>query len=235
MIVGQQKPLDEIWRMIAPFKKVLVVGCNECMAAAHAGGEAEVAELASQLRIRAKQEKKQLEVAEYTPKRVCEPEYIDNVLAEAKKAGADAILSLACGVGVNAIAGKSEMLMVFPAVNTSFMGASEEHGVWVEYCAGCGECVLEFTGGLCPVARCSKGLMCGPCGGTRSTGSCEVSPDIPCIWKKILERAKMLGTVERLLGIPVFKDWSKSQSAHPRRLVREDLRVVKESSEKGKK
>ncbi|MBN1807932.1 MAG: methylenetetrahydrofolate reductase C-terminal domain-containing protein [Planctomycetes bacterium] len=233
MIVGQQKSLDDIWRMIAPFSRVLVVGCNECMAAAHAGGEAEVAELASALRIRARNEGRELEVFEFTPKRLCEPEYVAEVLAEVARCKADLVLSLACGVGVNSVADQAADLFVLPAVDTLFMGTGAEHGVWLEYCAGCGECVLEYTGGLCPVARCSKGLMAGPCGGTRDDGSCEVSPDVPCVWKLILERATRLGTRERLLEMPLFKNWSKSSSGSPRRLVREDLRIPTEDCKEG--
>jgi len=32
MIVGQQKPFDEIWNMVKGFQKVLVYGCNTCVA-----------------------------------------------------------------------------------------------------------------------------------------------------------------------------------------------------------
>ena len=122
---------------------------------------------------------------------------------------------------------------VFPAVNTTFMGSTVEHGVWEERCAGCGECILHLTGGICPVARCAKSIMNGPCGGTQD-GMCEIStPEHPvdCAWALIVERAKQLGTLEQLKEVLAEKDWSTGRDGGPRRRVREDLRIAPEEEE----
>jgi hypothetical protein len=102
--------------------------------------------------------------------------------------GAEAILSLACGIGVQTLAGVFPELTVFPAQNTHFMGAEErESGILEERCAGCGDCLLAVTGGICPVARCSKGLLNGACGGSKE-GKCELSPERDCAWCLIYEQ-----------------------------------------------
>jgi ferredoxin len=164
MIIGSQKPTDEIWNMAKDFKKVLVFGCNTCVAVCHAGGEKEAETIATLLRMRAGQEGKEMEVNFTSVVRHCEPEYFEPVMDELRKY--DLILSTACGVGVNFLSDRTGTIPVYPGINTSFYGAVESPGNFVELCAGCGNCILHLTGGICPIARCSKTLMNGPCGGT---------------------------------------------------------------------
>ena len=113
---------------------------------------------------------------------------------------------------------------VVPGLNTTFLGLPEEHGIWTERCAACGDCVLGLTGGICPVARCAKSLLNGPCGGSQN-GVCEVDPDTPCAWQLIYDRMTALGKQELLYEINEMKDWRTSRDGGARKIVREDLRL----------
>jgi hypothetical protein len=173
-------------------------------------------------------EGKEIEFVENTVRRQCDAEFVQPVLDALD--GVDAILSIACGVGVNFIADSGCPVPVFPGVDTTFMGATIEHGEWAERCAGCGQCILHLTGGICPVARCAKSIMNGPCGGTNE-GMCEIStPENPveCAWALIIARATELGTLDRLEEVLAPKDWSTARDGGPRRRIREDLRISAE-------
>ena len=222
MIVGEQKPLAEIKSMLHGLHKVLVAGCGTCVTVCMAGGEKEVGILASSLRMALRLDGNQVEIDEVTVQRQCEWEYIDP-LAE-RLANYDAVLSLACGIGVQTMAQRFPRLWVLPGLNTTFMGMPTEQGVWEERCQACGQCILDRTGGICPIARCSKQLLNGPCGGSQN-GKCEVNPETPCAWQLIYDRMSALGLLERLMEVQPPKDWSKSRDGGPRRIVRDDLRL----------
>jgi ferredoxin len=228
MIVGSQKPVEEIWEMVKGFKKILVFGCNTCVAICHAGGEKEAETIASLIRMRAAQEGVSMEVDHMGVMRHCEPEYFEPVLEEVKKY--DLVLSTACGVGVNFLSDRTGSIPVYPGINTSFYGAVEAPGVFKELCAGCGNCVLHFTGGICPIARCSKTLMNGPCGGTNN-GKCEISADVDCAWFLIVERMKQLGTLEKLSEVLPARDWSTARDGGPRRVSMEHIRAYEEKED----
>jgi ferredoxin len=219
MITAERKPIDEIRAMIAPYKKVLVVGCGSCVAECAAGGEKETGMLASTLRMANKMEGKKVIIQEKTLDRQCVKEFVillDDVIDQY-----DAILSLGCGAGVQAVADMFSEIPVFPALNTEFLGETREQGYWVENCLGCGDCMLHFFGGVCPLARCSKQLLNGPCGGSRE-GKCEINPDVPCAWQAIIERLDRFGSLDRLEQIYPPKDWSRKQGGGPRKIMRED-------------
>jgi hypothetical protein len=163
---------------------------------------------------------KNLQVKEHTLERQCDPEYVEELSSMID--GADAVLSMACGCGVQEVARRYRDKPVFPAVNTTFMGASERQGVWAERCQGCGDCLLGITGGICPIARCSKQLMNGPCGGS-TQGKCEISPDVECAWQLIWDRLKALGLEDRYEDIMPAKDWRTGRGGGPRKIIREDL------------
>jgi ferredoxin len=229
MIVAERKPLEAIARMLEGKNRVLAVGCGTCVTVCFAGGRQEVAALAATLRMKRSIEGAPLEVSEAMVQRQCEKEYVDALEAEVKKH--DVILSLGCGVGVQTLAERFPGARVLPALNTLFMGLPTEQGVWEERCQGCGNCVLDKTGGICPVSRCAKQLFNGPCGGSQN-GRCEVDASIDCAWHKIWERAEQLGTVETLMQVEPPKDWSTSRDGGQRRLVREDLRAPSEQKDK---
>jgi len=222
MIIGQQKPVAEIWDMVRGHNKILLLGCGTCVTVCFAGGEKEVATLASTLRLSAQKEGMDKTFSELTIKRQCEWEFLDEVAEEIQ--GAEAILSLGCGIGVQAIAERFPEVIVYPGLNTTFMGLPQEQGFWSERCLACGDCLLDLTAGICPIARCAKSLLNGPCGGSVG-GRCEVSPETPCAWQLIYNRLSALGQLHRLEQIQPPKDWSSSQAGGPRRIVREDLRL----------
>lgn len=224
MIVAEHKPIKELLEMIEGYNNILLVGCKGCVTVCNAGGSKEVAILAAALRIARRKQDKPVTIDELTLDRQCEPEFISWLDEPVKKNNYDAIVSLACSIGPQYIAEEFDTLVVLPGLNTSFMGGTVEHGIWEEYCAACGDCVIQSFGGLCPITRCAKGLLNGPCGGSVD-GKCEVNEDMDCIWELIFERMKSLGQVDRLAQIIGAKDWSTSLSGGPRKIVREDLTV----------
>jgi len=220
MITAEQKPLKEIIDYISPFDRILLVGCNECVTVCAAGGRKEVGLLASALNLNFLKQGQSKQITEITLERQCDPEYVEQLLTQIDQV--DAVLSMACGCGVQTIAGRYKEVPVFPAVNTKFMGASESQGIWAERCKGCGDCLLGLTGGICPVARCSKHLLNGPCGGT-SFGKCEIGQDTDCAWVLIWERLKSLGLESQYEQLMMAKDWRPAGGGGPRKIVREDL------------
>jgi ferredoxin len=219
MIVGEQKPINEIKEIVAPYKRLLILGCGTCVKTCFAGGEDEVATLASTLRLMAKKEGREVKIEEQTVERQCEDEFIQE--AAGKIADSDAVLSLACGAGVQALARRFPTTPVLPGVNTTFIGVLESQGLFTEECSGCGDCELAKFGGICPITRCAKKLLNGPCGGSQD-GKCEINNDTPCAWQLIIDRLKALGQLDSLKAYSGPKDWRPSSSGGPRKLLRED-------------
>lgn len=216
MIVAEQKPLDEIKGFLAEHKRVLVLGCGTCVTVCLAGGEREVATLASILRLSSR-----LALQENTIERQCDAEFFDPIRTQIE--ACDAVLSLACGVGVQMITRLFPDKPVYPALNTKFMGTNDGAGQWSENCLACGDCKLGVFGGVCPVARCSKSLCNGPCGGSEN-GMCEVDPKtIECGWQLIYDRLQKLGKLDVLSEVTPPRDWSKTHSGRPRSMSREDI------------
>jgi len=220
MITAESKPIEEIITYIQPYRRIILAGCNECVTVCAAGGRKEVGILSSVLQMARMKSGNTLEVEEITLERQCDPEYVEELAPIIDQA--DAVVSMACGCGVQEVARRFKHKPVFPAVNTKFMGASERQGVWAERCQGCGECVLAVTGGICPVARCSKRLLNGPCGGS-TNGKCEINPETDCAWQLIWDRLKALGLEDRYEDIMEAKDWRTSRDGGPRRIIKEDL------------
>ncbi|MFC1967604.1 methylenetetrahydrofolate reductase C-terminal domain-containing protein [Chloroflexota bacterium] len=196
MIVAEQKPLDEIANSIAPYQRVLILGCGTCVTVCNAGGEREVSFLRHALQVaQNKNADGKHSFSEHTIKRQCDREFFDTLAGRIEEI--DAVLSLGCGIGVQALAEHFPDLPVLPGVNTSFLGMAGELGVWDERCTACGECRLEETGGICPITRCTKGILNGPCAGTKN-GKCEVSKDMDCGWILIYQRLERLGQLDKM-------------------------------------
>jgi len=225
MIVGEQKPLEEIRELIGGGKKVLVAGCGTCVTVCFAGGEREAQVLASALRLACRVDGDSKEITDVTVQRQCEWEYIDP-LAE-RIAESDVVVSLACGIGVQTLVERFPDAWVVPGLNTTFLGMPQQQGIWVERCQACGDCILGLTGGICPIARCSKQLLNGPCGGSHD-GKCEIDPELDCAWHLIYERLKRAGKLDMMLKFQSPKDWSTSRDGGPRKIVREDLLMLPE-------
>ena len=219
MITGEQKPIKEILKIIEPYKKLLILGCGTCVKTCFAGGEDEVAVLASAIRLVYKNTGKKIQIKELTIERQCENEFIQESAVDV--AWSDAVLSLACGAGVQAMAKRFAKAPVLPGVNTTFIGIQESQGIFTEECSGCGNCELAKFGGICPITRCAKKILNGPCGGSQN-GKCEIDPDTDCAWSLIIDRLTVLGQMDNLKDYIPPKNWNTSLSGGPRKLIRED-------------
>ena len=217
MIIASQKPLDEIRDTLKAYDKILIAACGTCVTVCLSGGEKEALELKELLGLEGNKEFRVV-----TPERQCDSEFLSEFDEDVK--WADVVLSLACGVGVQYMAERYEGKPVIPGLNTSFMGTNRDAGYWTEMCQGCGNCVLEKTGGICPVARCSKSHFNGPCGGS-ANGICEVDPSIECAWQLIYDRLKSLNQLDRLYDTIPPRDWSTSRDGGPRKIRRPDVAI----------
>ncbi|MBT9139590.1 MAG: hypothetical protein DDT30_00161 [Dehalococcoidia bacterium] len=222
MIVAERKPLTEIIKAVAPFAKVLVLGCGECVTVCMAGGDKEAKETAAAIAIARKKTGQELVVKTLTVERQCEFEYLESARKLVEEA--DVVVSLACGVGIQTMNIHYAKVQTLPGVNTTFMGLPLQQGIWVENCLGCGNCVLEETVGICPIARCSKSMLNGPCGGSQD-GLCEVSKETECGWHLIVERMIKFDKLSVLSEVKPPKDWATSHSGGPRKMVREDVKL----------
>jgi ferredoxin len=222
MIVASPKPVTKITQLVDPHKKVLFVGCGTCVTVCLAGGEREVGITSYAVRIARKIAGKPIEIEQVTIERQCENEFIKDLAPAAERA--EAIVSFGCGAGVQALAERLPDKPVYAGLDTQFLGILEEQAVWTEKCLGCGDCMLADFGGICPVTRCAKRMLNGPCGGSRED-RCEVSADRPCAWQLIYRRLKGIGQLDRLTKIQPPKDWRPAWHQGARKIVREEHRV----------
>jgi hypothetical protein len=228
MIIAEQKQLGQIISMLEGHERILLVGCRSCVAICLAGGEKEVGVMAEALRLHSQLQGKGWDLTEVTLERACEKEWVAEL--DQPIDDRDCVISMACGVGAQTIQEMYPEVRVLPGLNTSNMGAPEEQGIFLEKCGGCGECVLNLTGGICPIARCSKSMLNGPCGGSQG-GKCEIDPGTPCAWDQIYHSLERLGRLD-LMEVPIPpKDWRPSRSGGPRRIVRTEAVLTDE--EKG--
>jgi len=223
VIVAHRKHIQEMKSQLAEHERILVLGCGTCVTVCLAGGEREVGMIGSALRIAFRKDGEEHEVCELTIERQCENRFIEDALKHIQET--DAVLSLACGAGVQTVAERFPTKPVYAGVDTKFIGVLQEQGVWAEKCIACGKCIVDSYGAVCPLTRCSKGQLSGPCGGARN-GKCEVSPDIDCGWQLIYDRLKALGELDRLAQPAPLTDWSKSHAGGCRTLVRTDQRIA---------
>ena len=210
MLISEQKPLEEILSYLDGDKSVFLIGCKGCAEGWGSGGEKQVAEMGKSLQGQGK-----TITGSVVVDMLCDSTLIKLKLRAYKKeiAAADSILVLTDGAGVQTV---SEIVdkVVHPGCNTLSSGGGHAEWKEAERCLECGDCVLEFTGGLCPIARCSKHLLNGPCGGSQD-GKCEVNPDIPCVWQQIVDRLAKLGQLNKLEKIVPPKNWSVSLVSGP--------------------
>lgn len=222
MIVASPKSITELKTIIAGHKKVLFVGCGTCVTVCLAGGEREVSICSYAVRMARKLDHSPIEINQITIERQCENEFLKELAEPASKV--EAIVSFGCGAGVQAIAERFPDKPVYAGLNTQFLGVLEEQAIWTEKCLGCGNCMLAQFGGICPVTRCAKRLLNGPCGGSLQT-RCEVDSDRPCAWQLIYERLKNIGQLDRLEEVVPPKDWSSAWYSGARKVVRKEHQV----------
>ena len=220
MVIGERKPFEELMQMISGHKKIMVLGCGGCVTVCLTGGDDAVRVLSSQLRMARDKEGNPVEIVEKTIERQCDPEYVEEI--QATVPDVEAVLSMACGVGVQYVAERYASTPSYPALDTTFVGGSVKEGYYVERCQTCGACKLYYTGGICPIARCSKSLLNGPCGGS-TKGKCEIDPNVDCAWQLIVDRLKSLNLMDRYEEIMPVNDWRPNRDGGPRTMTREDF------------
>ena len=191
MIITQKKPIEELLDMLGGAQTVALVGCGSCATACATGGEQQIAELKGILEARGMRV-----VATAISDYCCMHLMTRTVLKPVIAAEPEAVVAMSCGDGVQVIAQYCKC-PVYPSNNTLFLGESVKMGLFEEACHMCGDCMLGQTGGICPISRCAKSLVNGPCGGSKN-GRCEVNPDNPCAWVEIYNRLVALGQEEKL-------------------------------------
>ena len=219
MITAERKPLDEIITMISPYKKLLVVGCGSCVAECAAGGERETGLLASALRMEARMTNKELEIREITLERQCVYEFIDQLTGLADQY--DAVLSLACGAGVQAVAEVFPDIPILPALNTLSSGRPKRPGCGWKTAGDAASAAFTYLPISVRSPAAPNKFFNGPCGGSQD-GQCEVNPETPCAWHLIITRLEERGQLNHLEEVYAPADWSKKQGKGFRKIVRED-------------
>jgi len=204
MIVAKRKPFEEIKEMIKGYKKVLNLGCGTCVSVCLSGGEKEVQVLNSELIMARKLEDNPIELDGKSVERQCDREFLEEL--DPMVGEYDAIISMACGAGVQFVAERYPDIPVLPMVDTTFIGVNQDVGWYEERCRSCGSCVMGLTGGICPVTMCAKGLYNGPCGGTNK-GNCEISNEQPCAWHMIYERLAKQNRLDIIMEFTPAQDW----------------------------
>ncbi len=139
-------------------------------------------------------------------------EYIERYSKQIKKA--QILLVFSCGVGVQIVSSLLEDKIVYTCCDTLYLNGFQGLTVQEFNCDQCGECYLNYTGGICPIAQCPKHLLNGPCGGSQN-GKCEVDPDIPCVWQQIVDRLAKLGRLDKLEELVTPRNWSVSLISEP--------------------
>ncbi len=188
--ITAQKSFEEIQEMLEGSERIYIIGCGTCATMCHTGGKVEVLAMKARLE----------EIGKTITGWMVIPTACDDMTKEALETATDqldeatGILVMTCGFGVQTVA-RFTSKPVYPALNTLFIGKEESPGHFSEICRQCGECMLAWTGGICPVTACTKGLLNGPCGGTND-GKCEVDPDKDCAWTLIYQRLEKQGRLD---------------------------------------
>lgn len=232
MIITQQKEINEMWAMVKNYDKILIAGCDGCCQPPRSINEAKV--LGQLLELKAKTEGKELIWKAITVLRQCEDRIAATTLRPLVE-DYDAIVSLACGLGVVMMNKVIDKILTFPAQNSMFGGVQNNgENDFIQYCETCGNCLLGVTGGVCPIAGCAKHLNNGPCGGTVE-GKCEVGGYThPCAWIDIYMRLKQFGRLDLFKVYRPARDYRSATSPAYIQIYK-DYTNVKEKKEEGKK
>ncbi|MEW5759099.1 MAG: methylenetetrahydrofolate reductase C-terminal domain-containing protein [Candidatus Omnitrophota bacterium] len=217
MIVTQQKPFEETLDLLKGYNKIFIIGCGECATVAHTGGEREA------LAYKAKLEARGKEIVGFCiPQAPCISPVLKKELVKNidKIKQADAILILSCGAGLQSL--KENLgfdLIIVPGCNSLFSASVDKFSNFFEVCSNCGDCILGKTGGICPVTRCSKNLLNGPCGGAKQ-GKCEIDQNRDCAWVLIYKELLKYNQLDNLKAFNKPKDHSKNFK--PQKLLRKN-------------
>jgi ferredoxin len=224
MIATKKREFNELMENIKNYRSIFLLGCSECAALCGTGGEPEVKAMKETL----ESEGKEI-TGTFVAKSGCQVLGTKVELKPFKEAidKADCIIVMSCGAGTQTAVELYEDKPVLPSNDSLFLANMTRLKVFDERCSLCGKCILDKTGGICPITRCAKGLINGPCGGSRE-GRCEVSKDTPCAWQQIYSRLIKLNQLNSLKEI----SQPKTRSGHPRRQAPEDLKLKKEPIKK---
>jgi len=221
-----QKPIEEIMGNLNEGERVFIIGCGNCAEKCRSGGEQQCKEMMVRLEI------KGVKITGYAATesgtslcKLSAAKKLFEVDNKQKIENSDSFLVLACGQGVHTVIDATNGGNVHPGCDTIFGGETVTDDFITEYCSLCGECIIEATGGLCPVTLCSKGLLNGPCGGSKN-GKCEVDKEQDCGWQLIYERLKKIGKLDLFDEYREPKNYNKW--SHPRNLkLRKDTVTFK--------
>ena len=219
MILSELKPAEEILGFLKNEKSIFILGCNGCAQSSGTGGPLQVAAMKNRL-----EENGKTITGTMVVDFLCQKALVRSRLLarETQIRASESVLVMTCGIGIQAVA-SCLSIACHPACNTVNLGGSRGEWPGNERCDECGECVLEYTGGICPRTACTKGLMNGQCGGA-SNGKCEISPDIECGWERIFNRMESLKQLEKLKAILGPRDYNKSRP--PTKLVNTSIWAI---------
>ncbi len=208
MIITKKKEKEDILETLKGIQSVFLLGCSECASLCGTGSPEALEEMKSLLESEGKKVS-----GTAMAKTGCQVlgSKVELKPHKAEIDSADAILVMSCGAGTQAMVEVFKDKKVYPANDTTFLGNMTRFQQFDERCSMCGECIIDKTGGICPVTTCPKGILNGPCGGTNN-GMCEVSPDIECAWAKIYARMERTGELDKLKQTLPPKDYSKKLS-----------------------
>jgi len=204
MILSKQKPWEEILSYLEGENSIFILGCNGCAQASGTGGPAQVEGMKNKLEEIGKKVTGST-VIDFLCEKALVKSRLRNKVEQLK--AADSILVMTCGIGVQAVSSALNKTC-HPACDTVNLGGSRGEWKGNERCLECGECLLEYTGGICPLTACTKGLTNGQCGGA-SNGKCELDPEKDCGWELIYNRLKGLNQLNKLRRFIAPKDYSK--------------------------
>ncbi len=162
MIASERKPVEEILGYLEGEDRVFLVVCDGCSSGCQVSDPAHAAELVREL-----EQKGKSVVGSARVEMACNPGLVALMLSRRLEAlrQADGILVLACGVGIQTVAGAVAQ-PVHPGANSIYQGGFQ--GLWRSEprCAECGNCMLDHTGGICPFtahvpSRSSTGAAAG--------------------------------------------------------------------------
>lgn len=214
MIITKKRDRQKLLETLKGYKSFFLIGCSECASLCGTGNEEALKEFAELLKAEGKEV-----TGMVVPKTGCQTLGTKIELKKDKEAcdAAEAIIVMSCGAGTQSAVEIFPDKPVYSGNDSLFLGNMTRFQMFDERCSLCGECIIDKTGGICPITACPKGLLNGPCGGCKD-GNCEISPDIKCAWVRIYERMKKLDKLQEFCEVTIeAKDWSASQK--PRTLV----------------
>ncbi len=199
MLVIQLKPDDEIKPHIAG-KKLFILECLGCQDVYSPRDEVNkfIDNLKEKVSARVRMDY------------ICNRDFVSAYIKRYSKQiqEAERVLIFSCGVGAQIVASLMEHKVVYTCCDTLYLNGFQGLNVQQFDCCQCGECYLNYTGGVCPLMNCSKSLINGPCGGAKE-GKCEVNPEADCVWGVIYNRLEKMNKLDILKKVLVPRNYSE--------------------------